>query len=506
MTPFLFPINNHRLKLLLHNLFSELNKPESTMVDSFQTDSVRVRFAPSPTGELHVGGLRTALFNYLFARHNKGKFILRIEDTDQSRKVEGAFENLIRILNEMGLEYDEGPFFQSERLDIYKSHCDELLENGFAYYAFETSDELDEMRKIQQTQGRQTMYDRRARFFSENEVKEKLASGIPKVIRLKVPLDEEIIFDDLIRGRVKIETNIIDDQVLLKSDGFPTYHLANVIDDHLMQITHIIRGEEWLTSVPKHILLYRAFGWEVPKMAHAPLILNPDKTKLSKRQGDVATEDFLKKGYLKEALLNFVALLGWNPGEGETREIFSKEELIEKFMIERVSSSGAVFNVEKLDWMNGEYIKAMSDEKLAELCKPYFEQAGYDLSDGAKLIRIMFAVKTYLNKINEIAEASKIYFQKEVHLTEEQKKIVNSEASKKVFSVLKNKIELVEEITKGNFKPMLNEVAKETGIKGKNLFHPVRLALTGEEQGPELGLVAYVFGKQNLLQKLSQFI
>lgn len=467
--------------------------------------TVRVRFAPSPTGELHVGGLRTALFNYLFARHNKGKFILRIEDTDQSRKVEGAVENLIKTLNEMGLEYDEGPFFQSQRLAIYKKYCDELIDKGFAYYAFETSEELDEMRKIQQTQGKQTMYDRRARNFSENEMKEKLASGIPKVIRLKVPLDEEIIFDDMIRGRVKIETNIIDDQVLLKSDGFPTYHLANVIDDHLMNITHIIRGEEWLTSVPKHVLLYRAFGWEVPKLAHAPLILNPDKTKLSKRQGDVATEDFVKKGYLKEALLNFVALLGWNPGEGETREIFSKEELIEKFTIERVSSSGAVFNVEKLDWMNGEYIKAMSDEQLAELCRPFFENAGYDLSDSAKLMRVMIAIKAYMNKINEASEVSKIYFQK-VHLTDEQKAIVNSESSKKVFSVLKNKLESLNEITKDNFKLLLNEVTKETGIKGKNLFHPVRLALTGEEQGPELGLVAYVFGKEEVQKKFTQII
>ncbi len=268
---------------------------------------VRVRFAPSPTGPLHMGGVRTALYNYLFARKNGGDMILRIEDTDQTRKVEGAIENMIGTLRALDLDIDEGPFkggdlgpyYQSERLDIYKKYCDELLEKGMAYYAFETPEELDEMRKLQQIEGRQTMYDRRARDFTPEEIKEKLDSGIPYVIRLKVPLNEEIIFEDLIRGNIKIETNIIDDQVLLKADGFPTYHLANVIDDHLMEITHIIRGEEWVTSVPKHIILYRAFGWEVPKMAHLPLLLNSDKTKLSKRQGDVAVEDYLKKGYLK---------------------------------------------------------------------------------------------------------------------------------------------------------------------------------------------------------------
>src|SRR4030095_12426385 len=266
-------------------------------------EKVRVRFAPSPTGYLHLGSLRTALFNYLFARHNGGKFILRVEDTDKSRKVEGAVENLINILNSMGLNYDEGPvaggdygpYFQSERLDVYRKYTDELLQRGFAYYAFETEGQLEEMRRVQQIQGKQTMYDRRARVLTENEVNEKLALGIPHVVRLKIPLDSEIKFNDMIRGNVKIDTNLIDDQVLLKADGYPTYHLANVIDDHLMGITHIIRGEEWLTSVPKHIILYNAFGWEIPRMAHVPLILNPDKSKLSKRQGDVATEDYLKK-------------------------------------------------------------------------------------------------------------------------------------------------------------------------------------------------------------------
>lgn len=476
-------------------------------------NEVRVRFAPSPTGYLHLGSLRTALFNYLFARHHNGKFILRIEDTDQSRKVEGAVENLINILNEMGLNYDEGPgvggefgpYFQSERLDIYKKYCEELLANGHAYYAFETAEELDEMRKVQQMQGKQTMYDRRARVLTDNEVKEKLASGIPYVIRLKVPLDTEIRFTDIIRGNVKIDTNLVDDQVLLKSDGFPTYHLANVIDDHFMKITHIIRGEEWLTSVPKHIILYNAFGWEVPQMAHVPLILNPDKSKLSKRQGDVATEDYLKKGYLKEALLNFMTLLGWNPGDGEEKEIFTKAELIEKFSIERVNSAGAVFNVEKLNWMNGEYIKNYDIDALVELIIPYLSSGGIDTSDLAKTKRVVSAIRNYINKLDEAAEAAKVYYS-EVSLKPEQNDFASSETSKQVFALLYAKIEQLLEITTDNFKPALSDVQKETGVKGKNLFMPVRLALTGEEHGPELGMIAYVLGKAEVLKRLKAFL
>lgn len=473
------------------------------------SNEVRVRFAPSPTGYLHLGSLRTALFNYLFAKHNGGKFILRIEDTDQSRKVEGAVQNLINILNEMGLNYDEGPgvggefgpYFQSERLDIYKKYCDELLANGHAYYAFETAEELDEMRKVQQMQGKQTMYDRRARVLTENEVKEKIASGIPYVVRLKVPLDTEIRFTDIIRGNVKIDTNLVDDQVLLKSDGYPTYHLANVIDDHLMQITHIIRGEEWLTSVPKHIILYNAFGWEVPQMAHVPLILNADKSKLSKRQGDVATEDYLKKGYLKEALLNFMTLLGWNPGDGEEKEIFTKAELIAKFNIDRVNSAGAVFNVEKLNWMNGEYIKNYDIDALTELIIPFLNAGGIDTSENIKTKRVIFAIRNYINKLDEAAEQAKVYYN-DVKLNDEQMAIVSAETSIQVFKALAAKIDAMLEITTDNFKPMLSEVQKETGVKGKNLFMPVRLALTGVEHGPELGMIAYVLGKEEVLKRL----
>jgi len=476
---------------------------------------VRVRFAPSPTGFVHIGSLRTALFNYLFAKHNNGKNILRIEDTDQTRKAEGAFENLIKVMGSLGIEFDEGtvqggsygPYLQSERLDIYKKYCEELLSNGAAYYAFETPEEIDEMRKLQQLEGRQTMYDRRARDLTKEEVNENLKNGWPYVIRLKVPLDEEIRFDDIIKGTIKIDTNIIDDQILLKSDGFPTYHLANVVDDHLMKITHIIRGEEWVTSVPKHILIYRALGWEVPKMGHVPLILNRDKSKLSKRQGDVGVEEYLKKGYLKEALINFIALLGWNPGEGEEEEFFSMKQLIEKFTLEKVQSSGAVFNVDKLNWMNNDYIKNYDLDKLTELSLPYFEKAGFDVSHKELLKKILSAIRVYLNKLDDISGHLKIFTQQEVELENENlKEILIADSSKKVFESLAGKIDNVDKVSPENYKASISEVQKETGIKGKLLFKPVRVALTGSENGPELPVVAEILGKDKILRFLRRWI
>lgn len=479
------------------------------------TEDIRVRFAPSPTGFVHIGSLRTALFNYLFAKHNHGKNILRIEDTDQTRKVEGAVENLIRVMASLGIEFDEGPvqggdygpYYQSERIAIYKKYCDELLSGGYAYYAFETAEELDEMRKLQQLEGRQTMYDRRARDLTVEEVRKNLERSKPHVIRLKVPLDEEIRFDDMIKGTIKIETNIIDDQILLKSDGFPTYHLANVVDDHLMKITHIIRGEEWVTSVPKHILIYRALGWDVPKMAHVPLILNRDKSKLSKRQGDVAVEDYLKKGYLREALINFITLLGWNPGEGEDQEFFSMEELIEMFTLEKVQSSGAVFNIDKLNWMNNEYLKNYDLDKLTNLSLPYFEKAGFDISDNKLVKKILSTVRVYLNKLDDISDHLKTFTQQEVVLERENlKEILVTDSSKKVFESLTGKLVKIDSVNSENFKASMSEVQKETGVKGKLLFKPIRVALTGSENGPELPVVAEILGKDKILRFLKRWI
>ena len=305
------------------------------------SNDIRVRFAPSPTGNLHVGSLRTALYNYLYAKKVGGKFILRIEDTDQTRYVDGAVENLFRTLKTMDLEYDEGPvkggeygpYYQSERTEIYNKYVQELLDNKKAFRCFCTPEDLEKMREERRAKGLDTRYDGRCRNLTENEINKHLENDDKFVIRLKTPQDGEITFYDLVREKVTFPWNMVDDQVLVKSDGFPTYHLANVVDDHLMKISHVIRGEEWLSSVPKHLFLYEAFGWKPPKMCHLPLLLNPDKSKLSKRQGDVAVEDFLNKGYLPETLLNFVALLGWHaPGNKEFYTLLELDRLFFEYL------------------------------------------------------------------------------------------------------------------------------------------------------------------------------
>ncbi|HHE54163.1 MAG TPA: glutamate--tRNA ligase, partial [Caldithrix abyssi] len=344
---------------------------------------VRVRFAPSPTGYVHVGSLRTALYNYLFARHNKGQFVLRIEDTDRNRYVPGAVENLLETLQWAGLDYDEGPekggpygpYFQSERMEIYSQHVQILLEKDAAYPCFCSEERLSAMREEQAQKNLPIMYDGHCRNIPKEQALERMKNET-HVIRLKVPRNGTTIVEDLIRGTVSFENNVIDDQILLKSDGYPTYHLANVVDDHLMKISHVIRGEEWLPSTPKHILLYQAFGWELPQFAHLPLLLNPDRTKLSKRQGDVAVEDYRAKGFLPQALVNFVALLGWN--KGDDQEIFSLEELIEYFSLERVNKAGAVFDLKKLEWMNGHYIRNIDEQEYLKIGGEWLKKLGLD--------------------------------------------------------------------------------------------------------------------------------
>jgi glutamyl-tRNA synthetase len=337
----------------------------------------RTRFAPSPTGYLHIGGLRTALYNYLHTKKHDGTFLLRIEDTDRSRFIEGAMENLIETLNKVGLHYDEGPhkeanhgpYIQSERTDLYRKYADQLIKNAHAYHCFCTPERLTEMRERQAKNKQAPMYDRTCLNLDPEEVKSKIDAGIPFVIRQKIPHGKTLTFNDHIRGEVSFDTGTIDDQVLMKSDNYPTYHLANVVDDHHMEISHVIRGEEWLPSTPKHILLYQAFGWDVPEYAHIPLLLNKDKSKLSKRQGDVSVESYLAKGYCPEAIINFIALLGWHPGEGEEKEVYTLEELINLFSLEKVHKAGAIFDIEKLDWFNYVWNKKNHNKKLASIAK-----------------------------------------------------------------------------------------------------------------------------------------
>ena len=498
-------------------------------------NKIRTRFAPSPTGYLHVGSLRTAFYNYLFAKHNNGDFILRIEDTDRSRYVEGSIENLVKILDLTGLEYSEGiftdnnnktcqkgnfgPYMQSERLEIYKKYIDELIKNDYAYFCFCSQERLSEMRKEQQAQKIAPMYDGKCRELDKKEIQKLLDKKTPFVVRLKVPKDGFTEFDDLVYGKIKIANKTIDDQVIMKSDGFPTYHLANVVDDHLMEISHTIRGEEWLPSTPKHILLYKAFNWEIPKFAHLPLLLNPDKSKLSKRQGDVSVEDYLNKGYLSEALLNFILLLGWNPKTEE--EIFSLDEMIKRFGLSGVNKTGAILNTEKLDWINGNYIRKMNIRDLTELCVPYLIDA--------KLIKKVSSIKYQVLSTDE--EISFDYLEKVIALEQERMKKLSEigESIKFIFidklkyekdlliwkkmdiGEVKNNLELTyseleklneKDFTKDNLEKALGDLMQREEIKTGELLWPFRTALTGLKGSPGPFDIAITLGKEKVLERI----
>jgi glutamyl-tRNA synthetase len=475
--------------------------------------SPRVRFAPSPTGYLHIGGLRTALYNYLFAKNQNGKIILRIEDTDRKRFVEGAVENLLKILEWAGIEFDEGPeiagesgsYFQSQRLDIYKKYAKELISKDMAYYCFCTPERLKTLREKQQEQKLpQAKYDKLCLNLSKQEIDNNLYSDVTKIVRLNVNPDQQIIIADVIRGRVEFDSNNIDDQVLIKSDGFPTYHLANVIDDHLMGITHVIRGEEWLSSTPKHVLLYEYLGWEKPVFAHLPLLLNPDKSKLSKRQGDVAVEDYRDKGFLEEALINFVALLGWNPGDEQ--EFFTMEELINKFTLERVHKAGAVFNVEKLNWLNAEHLRSKPNEELLlmlkdELAKSYYKDK---FLDDDYLLLIIEAMKPRVSFVNEFI-TNCTYFYEEP--TEYDKNVIKKrwkEDTPEQLKKLRDNISRLENTVKEDFENALTKTAEELNISKGKLIHPIRLALSGIGTGPGVYDSLYIIGKDKSIERIDR--
>lgn len=471
---------------------------------------VRVRFAPSPTGWLHVGGLRTALYNYLFARANSGDYLLRIEDTDRQRYVEGATDNLLETLRWAGLTHDEGPdvggpcgpYVQSERLALYREHVDRLVETGAAYPCFCTVEDLETMRSKDEHGVAAQAYDRRCRMLDADEVRKRLEAGTPHVIRLAVPLIGEVTLVDAIRGPVSFNCNVIDDQVLMKSDGFPTYHLANVVDDHLMGITHVIRGEEWLPSTPKHILLYQSFGWDVPVFAHLPLLLNADRTKLSKRQGDVAVEDYRAKGFLPEALVNFIALLGWNVS-GD-REMYSLEDLVKVFTLDGVSKAGAVFDLDKLHWFNGQYIRTLPLDALTALCLPHLESAGLHGRTEGQVRTIIESVTKYLTLPGDAVEHARFYFESDVTPeNDDAAALVTSDAARTVITHLLEAAEHPVEWNRQVFKDLLKQVQTSSGSKGAALYMPVRIALTGRTHGPDLPLIAEVFGREVCRQRLA---
>lgn len=474
-------------------------------------NNVRTRFAPSPTGFLHVGGLRTALYSYLFAKKENGSFILRIEDTDRSRKVEGAMENLIDTLHWAGIEFDEGPgkegnvgpYIQSQRLSLYQHYAHQLVEEGKAYYCFCTPERLEQVRKQQIAQKINPSYDRHCRALTKEDATKKRKAGEQFVIRMKVPLEGELTFNDIIRGNVTIAHKILDDQVILKSDGYPTYHLAVVVDDHLMNISHVIRGEEWLSSTPKHVLLYQFFGWELPQFAHLPLLLNPDKSKLSKRQGDVAVEEYRQKGYLKEALVNFVALLGWNPGD--EREIFSLEELVKEFSLERVGKSGAVFNIEKLEWMNFEHLRRKSDDEVLQMLKEKLRSSFFSdkhFSDEY-LLAVISAMRERVTFVKDFLEKSPYFFQAPADYDADVVKKRWKPESAHNLKKLIEEFSQLENPKKEEYEAVLHRVAESLHIKNSELIHPLRLAVSGTGAGPGLFDILCILGNEEVLRRMN---
>lgn len=486
---------------------------------------MRVRFAPSPTGYLHIGGLRTALYNYLLARNSGGTFFVRLEDTDQTRYVPGADKKLIESLKNFGLSWDDGidlneageivdrgdfgPYMQSKRKDIYQKYIKELLDKGKAYYCFCSPERLEQLRTMQQNHNLPPKYDKHCVNLSPEEVQAKIAAGEKYVIRLKVDATQTIEFIDLIRGKISISGNDIDDQVLIKSDGLPTYHFANVVDDHLMGTTHVIRGEEWISSTPKHILLYEAFGWQKPEFAHLPLLLNPDKTKLSKRQGDVAAEDFLAKGYLPEALVNFVALLGWNPGDD--REIFSIDELIKEFSLEKCGKSGAVFDLKKLDWMNSVYIRQLSIEDLHSKTLPFLlAYLGERKNQFSKdyLYKVIDVQRERLNKLSDIATDDLSYFFVDDLNYDGNLLIWKKSDKEKTLESLKNVKKELEAYLGDWSVQALNDHfiswIKDNGWNNGDVLWPLRVALCGQEKSPSPFELLWVLGKDKGLERIEK--
>ncbi len=472
-------------------------------------NNIRLRFAPSPTGFLHIGNLRSALFGYLIAKHLGGKFILRIEDTDQKREVDGAVEKLLDILAWTGISFDEGPhiggpfapYTQTERLGIYQKYIQELLDKGLAYHCFCSAERLETMRNEQAAQKLAPRYDRHCRDLSAAEVEQRIAAGEKYVIRQKMPLTGEVVVYDELRGEIKFQASDLEDHVLIKSDGVPTYHFANIVDDHLMEITHVTRGDEWLPSYPKNILLYQAFGWTPPKYIHLPLILNKTGGKLSKRQGDVFVEDYRLKGYLPEAIVNFCVLLGWH--SKDDKEIYSLEELLTAFDIKGLGSSPAVFDLEKLDFFNGYYIRQKSLTDLAALCRPYLAEININEADLEKVIGL---AQDRMKKLSDVVELTSFIFADKLEY-DSNLLIWKSLSLNDVQTNLKEVKELLEKVAVENWnkdylETYLIDYIKSHDKKVGDYLWPLRVALTGLKNSPGPFEVASVLGKTKTSERI----
>ncbi len=473
------------------------------------TKQVRVRSAPSPTGLPHVGTAYVSLFNYAFAKKTGGTFILRLEDTDRTRSSIESEEAIVDALNWLGLHWDEGPqkggphgpYRQSERFDIYKNYAFKLLENDCAYRCFCTSERLDALRKTQQARKMPTGYDGLCRALDEEEIEAQMKADTPHTVRLKVPSEGETSYEDYSRGTIRFKNPEIDDQILLKSDGYPTYHLANVVDDHLMGITHVIRAEEWLTSTPKHVLLYRAFGWEQPAFIHLPLLRNKDKSKISKRKNPVSLDWYKDKGYLQEALLNFLALMGWSIGD--EREMFSLQDMIDNFSWDKVKKSGPVFDLQKLDWLNGEHIRAMTEDALLDriIDGGYTKHADRPRHE---LIEIIKLVRERMTTLSEFDELTAFFFAREPYETEQLiPKKRDAGFAAEVLQALKDTLANVEVWKTETLETALQKFCEEGGWKRRDVYMPLRVAITCRRISTPLFETMEILGREECMERFS---
>lgn len=475
---------------------------------------VRTRFAPSPTGYMHVGNLRTALYTYLIAKQADGTFILRIEDTDQEREVEGAVEIIYATLKEAGLIWQEGPdiggpvgpYVQSHRKDLYKEYAEKLIQLGHAYYCFCDKDRLEELRNIQRASGAPQKYDGHCKHLSQQEIDEKLAEGIPYVVRQKIPTEGSTTFSDEVFGEITVENNELDEGILLKADGFPTYNFANVIDDHLMEISHVVRGSEYLSSTPKYNLIYEAYGWDIPTYVHCSPVMKNEREKLSKRDGDASYEDLIEKGYLTEAILNYIALCGWSPGGEE--EIFSLDEMAEVFSIKGISKSPAIFDTGKLNHINGEWIRKKTDEEFFALALPWIEMAvkreDVDLHFLAQLLH------TRVQVLNEIPQQLAFVDQMadyDIDMFTHKKMKTSPESSLGILREVLPVLEGIEDWTQDNIHTALFDLIKELDVKNGMVLWPVRVAVTGQQFTPGGGIeAAFLLGKEDSIERLKTSI
>ncbi len=495
------------------------------------TQSVRVRFAPSPTGPLHIGGVRTALFNYLFAKKHQGTFYVRIEDTDQTRFVEGAEKYIFDALAWLGIEPDEtigknekyGPYKQSERKHLYKQYAQQLIESGNAYYAFDTAEELDALRKKAEQEGKTFIYNPSTREqlnnslnLSAKETQERLTNNQPYVVRFKTPADEEIVVEDLVRNQVKFNTSLLDDKVLFKSDGMPTYHLANIVDDHLQKTTHVIRGEEWLPSLPLHVMLYKAFGWEVPQFAHLPLILKPvGNGKLSKRDGDKLgfpvfplewqsptgeqSSGYRESGFFPEAVINFLALLGWN--DGTDKELYSLDELITAFDLARVNKAGAKFDPEKNKWFNHQYLISKSDSELAQLFLPILNKK--DIQADVNFVeQVVGLIKERADFVTDFYDLADFFFVAPTDIDPKATKKWNDETAQ-YLSQLKDIINNIDDFEATNIEKIIKQYITDNSLGMGKVMQPLRVSLVGSMKGPDVFAIAALLGKQECLQRIN---